>query len=130
MVEKFNYTSVGIKKQTPSFFGRIFIRLGDDSITVSRDSIVINEELPLKWYRNPAVQVGTCKVMVSNRKVVKVSCPDGVEMKIYRRRIHNGFSDHFDFYLGKGGMFSTSVNGIIGKKTLIIMEEQRHVSQL
>ncbi|XP_071816588.1 inter-alpha-trypsin inhibitor heavy chain H3-like isoform X2 [Apostichopus japonicus] len=115
MVEKFNYTSVGIKKQTPSFFGRIFIRLGDDSITVSRDSIVINEELPLKWYRNPAVQVGTCKVMVNNRKVVKVSCPDGVEMKVYRHPIHNGFSDHFDFYLGKGGMFSTSVNGIIGQ---------------
>ncbi|KAJ8046221.1 Inter-alpha-trypsin inhibitor heavy chain H3 [Holothuria leucospilota] len=115
MVEKGNITNSNRKKPPPTFFGRIGILLGNDWISVSREHVMVNSDLPFNWFRNTVVEVASCKLRIVSIKVIKISCPNGVIMKILRHRVSHGDYDHFDFFLGKGQVFSSSVDGIIGQ---------------
>ncbi|KAJ8046232.1 Inter-alpha-trypsin inhibitor heavy chain H3 [Holothuria leucospilota] len=131
MVEKDTFTSVKLNTSSPSYFGRIAIQLGQDWITISPDSILINVDRHLKWVLYSEANISSCRLEISKEELVKLSCENGVVMNVLRHEIPGDSNYHFDFFLGEGRMFSDSANGIIGqfqRRSLTVLESSvRHL---
>ncbi|KAJ8046230.1 Inter-alpha-trypsin inhibitor heavy chain H3 [Holothuria leucospilota] len=129
MVEKDNFTSVNPNKPSPSYFGRIAIQLGQDWITISPESVLINDDRHLEWVLFSEANINTCRLEIFKEELVKLSCENGVVMKVLRHQIPGDSHQHFDFFLGEGRMFSNSVDGIIGqfqRRSLTVLESSVH----